>query len=104
MAEQDNETQAAAPAQKTNKLGLSLLNYRGGKSTLCAGCGHDAISAAITQAYFELGMNPRQVAKLSASAARRRRRRTSSAKRSASTRSTGACRRSRRVRTSRTAR
>ena len=65
MAEQDNETQAAAPAQKTNKLGLSLLNYRGGKSTLCAGCGHDAISAAITQAYFELGMNPRQVAKLS---------------------------------------
>jgi 2-oxoglutarate/2-oxoacid ferredoxin oxidoreductase subunit beta len=64
--ELDPVTGATAPTtQKTNKLGLPLQSYRGGKSTLCAGCGHDAISAAITQAYFELGMNPRQVAKLS---------------------------------------
>ena len=55
----------SAPAPKTNRLGLVLKDYRGGKSTLCAGCGHDAISAAITQAYYELGVDQRKVAKLS---------------------------------------
>lgn len=49
----------------TNRLGLTLKDYRGGKSTLCPGCGHDAISAAITQAYFELGVDQRRVAKMS---------------------------------------
>ncbi|MFG0317335.1 MAG: 2-oxoacid:ferredoxin oxidoreductase subunit beta [Planctomycetota bacterium JB042] len=55
----------AAPSPKTNRLGLVLQDYRGAKSTLCAGCGHDAISAAITQAFFELGVDQHDVAKLS---------------------------------------
>ncbi len=56
---------SASSAPKTNRLGLVLKDYRGSESTLCAGCGHDAISAAITQAYFELGVDQRTVAKMS---------------------------------------
>ena len=37
-----------------NKLGLTIRDYEGGMSTLCAGCGHDSITAAIVQAFFEL--------------------------------------------------
>jgi 2-oxoglutarate ferredoxin oxidoreductase subunit beta len=36
-------TTPGAPAPRTNRLGLSVLEYRGGKTTLCAGCGHNAI-------------------------------------------------------------
>ncbi len=39
--------------------------YRGGKSTLCAGCGHNAISERIVDAFYEMGINPREVIKLS---------------------------------------
>ena len=48
-----------------NALGLTLRDYEGGMSTLCAGCGHDSISAAIVQAFFELNILPHKVAKVS---------------------------------------
>jgi 2-oxoglutarate ferredoxin oxidoreductase subunit beta len=54
---------AAAP--RTNRLGLAVIDYKGGKTTLCAGCGHNAISERILDAYFELGLQPEQVAKFS---------------------------------------
>lgn len=53
------------PALRKNALGLSLRDYEGGMSTLCAGCGHDSISAAIVQAFFELNVSPYKVAKVS---------------------------------------
>lgn len=56
-------TSPAAP--KTNRLGLAVLDYRGGKTTLCAGCGHNAISERIIDALYEMGVQPERVAKLS---------------------------------------
>jgi 2-oxoglutarate/2-oxoacid ferredoxin oxidoreductase subunit beta len=53
------------PPPKTNRLGLSVLDYRGGKTTLCAGCGHNAISERIIDALYEMGVQPERVAKLS---------------------------------------
>ena len=53
------------PAPKTNIIGLSVLDYRGGKSTLCAGCGHNAISERIIDACFEMGVVPENMVKLS---------------------------------------
>src|SRR3954466_6211247 len=53
------------PAKKTNRIGLEHTIYRGGKTTLCAGCGHNAISERIIDAFFEMGIDPRQVIKLS---------------------------------------
>src|SRR5438094_4997064 len=50
---------------KTNRLGLAVLDYRGSKTTLCAGCGHNAISERIIDAFFELGIEPARVAKFS---------------------------------------
>jgi len=52
-------------AQKRNAVGLTRQDYEGGMSTLCAGCGHDSITAALVQAYFELDILPHEVAKLS---------------------------------------
>jgi len=49
----------------TNKLGFTHRDYEGAISTLCAGCGHDSISAALIQACFELDVEPHRVAKLS---------------------------------------
>jgi 2-oxoglutarate ferredoxin oxidoreductase subunit beta len=48
-----------------NVLGLTVRDYEGGMSTLCAGCGHDSITAAIVQACFELGVPPHGEAKMS---------------------------------------
>jgi 2-oxoglutarate/2-oxoacid ferredoxin oxidoreductase subunit beta len=48
-----------------NELGLTIRDYEGAPSTMCAGCGHDSITAAITQTFFELGLPPHQIAKLS---------------------------------------
>ncbi len=48
-----------------NDLGLTVRDYEGAMSTLCAGCGHDSVTAAITQTFFELSMPPRDIAKLS---------------------------------------
>src|SRR5690349_23749790 len=55
----------STPAPKTNRLGLSVIDYRGGKTTLCAGCGHNAISERIIDALYEMGVQPEGVAKLS---------------------------------------
>lgn len=48
-----------------NDLGLSPRDYEGSMSTLCAGCGHDSVTAALMQALFELSIPPYKVAKLS---------------------------------------
>jgi len=53
------------PDLPKNRLGFTRRDYEGAMSTLCAGCGHDSISAAIIQAFFELEVEPHQVAKLS---------------------------------------
>ena len=53
------------PRLPTNKLGLTRRDYEGAMSTLCAGCGHDSITAAIVQAFFELDIEPHRAAKLS---------------------------------------
>ena len=56
-------TEPKAPA--TNRLGLTVKEYGGLKSTLCVGCGHDVITRQITQAFYEMGVEPHKVAKLS---------------------------------------
>jgi len=56
-------TPAAEP--KTNRIGLAVIDYKGGKTTLCAGCGHNAISERIIEAMYEMGVQPERVAKLS---------------------------------------
>src|SRR5215203_6390293 len=53
------------PKLPTNELGYTHRDYEGSVSTLCAGCGHDSISAAIIQACFELALPPHRIAKLS---------------------------------------
>ncbi|MDP1717814.1 MAG: 2-oxoacid:ferredoxin oxidoreductase subunit beta, partial [Burkholderiales bacterium] len=53
------------PALAKNKVGYIRRDYEGTVSTLCAGCGHDSISAAIIQACWELDIEPHRVAKLS---------------------------------------
>src|SRR3979411_144647 len=58
-------TTAPPPAPKTNRIGLQVLDYKGGKTTLCAGCGHNAISERIVEAMYEMGVQPERVAKLS---------------------------------------
>jgi 2-oxoglutarate ferredoxin oxidoreductase subunit beta len=50
---------------KTNRIGLTVIDYKGGKTTLCAGCGHNAISERIIDAMYEMGVKPERVAKLS---------------------------------------
>src|SRR5258706_11247678 len=50
---------------KENRLGLKALDYQGGKSTLCAGCGHDAVSNQIVRAFYEMNVRPEMVAKFS---------------------------------------
>src|SRR5437762_12853224 len=54
-----------APPKKTNRIGLEVLNYKGGKTTLCAGCGHNSISERIVECFYELGIEPWTVAKFS---------------------------------------
>ena len=53
------------PTLAQNKVGYTRRDYEGRVSTLCAGCGHDSISAAIIQACWELDIEPHRVAKLS---------------------------------------
>src|SRR6186713_3235877 len=53
------------PTLPKNKLGFTRRDYEGKVSTLCAGCGHDSISAALIQAFWELAIEPHRVAKIS---------------------------------------
>src|SRR6476469_5001385 len=53
------------PTLAKNKIGFTRRDYEGKVSTLCAGCGHDSISAALIQAFWEMDVEPHKVAKLS---------------------------------------
>jgi 2-oxoglutarate/2-oxoacid ferredoxin oxidoreductase subunit beta len=55
----------AVPPKKTNRIGLEVLSYKGGKTTLCAGCGHNSVSERIVEVFFEMGIQPWTVAKFS---------------------------------------
>ncbi|HSL20505.1 MAG TPA: 2-oxoacid:ferredoxin oxidoreductase subunit beta [Vicinamibacterales bacterium] len=61
----ETPTVPPAPAKKVNRLGLEVSQYRGGKTTLCAGCGHNAISERIVEAFWEMGVDSPRVIKLS---------------------------------------
>jgi 2-oxoglutarate/2-oxoacid ferredoxin oxidoreductase subunit beta len=56
---------AVHPSLHRNAIGLNLRDYEGAMSTLCAGCGHDSITAAIIRALWELSIEPHMIAKLS---------------------------------------
>jgi 2-oxoglutarate ferredoxin oxidoreductase subunit beta len=56
---------SAAPPKKTNRIGLDITGYKGGRTTLCAGCGHNAISERVIECFFEMGIEPWTVAKFS---------------------------------------
>ncbi|MBI3644808.1 MAG: 2-oxoacid:ferredoxin oxidoreductase subunit beta [Acidobacteriales bacterium] len=58
-------TPTSTPVPKTNRIGLQVIDYRGGKTTLCAGCGHNSISERIIDAMYEMGVSPERVAKFS---------------------------------------
>jgi 2-oxoglutarate ferredoxin oxidoreductase subunit beta len=53
------------PPKKVNRIGLEVLNYKGGKTTLCAGCGHNSISERLVECFYEMGIDPLSVAKFS---------------------------------------
>ena len=53
------------PSLQANALGLTRRDYEGAMSTLCAGCGHDSVTAALVQAFWELDVVPHRAAKLS---------------------------------------
>src|ERR1035438_9327212 len=65
MGTTTSDMPTSAPAPKTNRIGLQVIDYRGGKTTLCAGCGHNAISERIIDAMYEMGVKPERVAKFS---------------------------------------
>jgi 2-oxoglutarate/2-oxoacid ferredoxin oxidoreductase subunit beta len=56
---------ATHPSLQRNQLGLTIRDYEGSMSTLCAGCGHDSITAALVRALWEVAMAPRMLAKMS---------------------------------------
>jgi 2-oxoglutarate/2-oxoacid ferredoxin oxidoreductase subunit beta len=56
---------AVHPSLRRNELGLTIRDYEGAMSTLCAGCGHDSITAALVRAIWELSLAPHQIAKVS---------------------------------------
>lgn len=56
---------AVHPSLQKNALGLNVRDYEGTMSTLCAGCGHDSITAAIIKAFWEMSIPPHRIAKLS---------------------------------------
>jgi len=58
-------TTPVTKAAKLNRIGLEIAPYRGGKTTLCAGCGHNAITERIIDAFYEMGVDPAGVAKFS---------------------------------------
>jgi len=56
---------AVSPPKKVNRIGLEVISYKGGKTTLCAGCGHNAISERIVECFYDMGVPPWRVAKFS---------------------------------------
>src|SRR5882762_8937513 len=56
---------AAPPGSQRNDVGLTVRDYEGAMSTLCAGCGHDSITAALIRALWELSIQPHRIAKMS---------------------------------------
>ena len=58
-------TTVTPPPRKVNRLGLEVLNYKGARTTLCAGCGHNSISERIIECFYEMGVEPWTVAKFS---------------------------------------
>src|SRR5467141_2645717 len=63
MATTPAEPRSSEP--KTNHIGLTVIDYKGGKTTHCAGCGHNAISERIIEAMYDMGVKPESVAKFS---------------------------------------
>src|SRR5881296_4216734 len=61
----DSVLKIGTEAPKENRIGLKATDYSAGKSTLCAGCGHDAISNQIIRAFYEMSVKPEKVAKFS---------------------------------------
>lgn len=57
--------QVTHPSLQRNELGLTIRDYEGSMSTLCAGCGHDSITAAIVRSLWEISVAPHMIAKLS---------------------------------------
>jgi len=53
------------PPKKVNHIGLEVVQYKGSKTTLCAGCGHNSISERVVEAFYDLGVKPHTVAKFS---------------------------------------
>src|SRR6202162_3194706 len=53
------------PPKKDNRIGLDVVQYKGSKTTLCAGCGHNSISGRIVECFYDLGIEPWKVAKFS---------------------------------------
>ncbi|HKW09087.1 MAG TPA: 2-oxoacid:ferredoxin oxidoreductase subunit beta, partial [Gemmatimonadaceae bacterium] len=53
------------PSLQPNALGLTKRDYEGAMSTLCAGCGHDSVTAALVQAFYDLDVPPHRAAKMS---------------------------------------
>ena len=58
-------TTVTPPPKKVNHIGLEVVQYKGSRTTLCAGCGHNSISERIVEAFYDLGINPYTVAKFS---------------------------------------
>ena len=61
----DSTAPAPVPPRKVNRIGLDVSSYRGSKTTLCAGCGHNAITERIIDAFYEMGVDPKRVMKFS---------------------------------------
>jgi 2-oxoglutarate/2-oxoacid ferredoxin oxidoreductase subunit beta len=60
-----NKPVAIHPSLRRNEVGLTIRDYEGSMSTLCAGCGHDSITAALIRAIWELAIPPHMIAKIS---------------------------------------
>ena len=58
-------TTVTPPPRKVNHIGLEVLQYKGSKTTLCAGCGHNSISERIVECFYQMGIEPYKVAKFS---------------------------------------
>jgi 2-oxoglutarate ferredoxin oxidoreductase subunit beta len=61
----ETPVEETASPKKVNRVGLTQADYKGKPSTLCKGCGHDSISSQLIKAFYEYGVEPHRVAKLS---------------------------------------